>query len=284
MKTLLQIIVLTFFCATVTAVDLDASDSDWLLARNVELYMTVLQDRDVPTLFKERIKAQLHRFAFEYWLKGRNGSKAKSLYWHGQIRRLLSQEGKSPRLIKDPLLLATNFVNGKISNLHVTVPVANLDLTELKQVDYQKLASEFGDAFCDFGDFFPVAPFEQSNFVVSADGTLNPNQTLLLKYLKGKSWRVLAKDRLPISYQKEPFTAFAMLTRDAQAYFLPAFLRMCEREPELTADLLKSLSNSWKKNLRPESDFRSKLTERQKACVAAFFREALSNNDQKKAE
>ena len=75
-------------------------------------------------------------------------------------------------------------------------------------------------------------------------------------------------------YQKEPFTAFALLTPDAQAYFLPAFIRMCEREPEMFEGLGRSLLGYLTSAAKPSSELRSRLTERQKAGIAAFFNEA----------
>ncbi len=60
-----------------------------------------------------------------------------------------------------------------------------------------------------------------------------------------------------------------VLTPTAQAYFLPAFMRMCEMESDHARELPPTLISV----LKQSKELRSKLSETQRRSVLAFFEE-----------
>ena len=96
-------------------------------------------------------------------------------------------------------------------------------------------------------------------------------ENLTSEAIKGKVWLRLHADSLPRVESGNPFAAFKMLSPAAQAYYLPAFLRMIEMEAEHSRGLADKLSSYIAGASPAAAEMCSKLDDVQKRCVMGFL-------------
>ncbi len=89
---------------------------------------------------------------------------------------------------------------------------------------------------------------------------------------------MISRDRLPIRYQSEPFLLFGQLSPAGQAYYIPAFLFMCESEEGRVGDLARKLAEELAGDSPSSIELRSKLTSTQKKCIGTFFEDLFRGN------
>ena len=72
-------------------------------------------------------------------------------------------------------------------------------------------------------------------------------------------------------YKDLPSEVFLALTPTAQAYYLPAFLQGCERDPKRSHDILPVLAEQLTRSSNDAELLRKQLTPKQKEVIVAYF-------------
>ena len=131
---------------------------------------------------------------------------------------------------------------------------------------------DFQRTFFDMRQVFPPVPIPGSSLVVDPTNQSDNGARAKLKdLLRNKQWPSLRADKLPWMLQEKPSQAYDMLTPAGAAYFLPAFLRMCEMEPERARGVPDALVSKLCGDSEDSKELRSLLSEMQKRCIVAFF-------------
>ena len=142
------------------------------------------------------------------------------------------------------------------------------------------MVSRFQLVFFGSTNVFPVNPIPPSSMIVAGR---TDDHLEIAGEIGGKPWRLVGQDSLPIRFQQDPFHVFQLLNLAGRLYYLPAFLRMCEREPEGVGRLPENLLVEFTSDSTLANDLRSRLNDEQKRCILVFFEEWFKNNSDKAA-
>lgn len=242
-----------------------------LYARQIETYVYLLRNRDVADSVKDKLRERFHVFALECWLAAKEEPANCPPKWRNLIRGMLHSEAKDVHYFNDPLSVLPLFRNGVLSGPVAAPPVTGLELDGLTEGGYKQMLQGFQLAYFDFNTTFASDAPPSDLFQLNQGNAPADQWSSITNTLSGKKWSWLRADRLPWDLRNNPFQAFATLPSKAKTYFLPAFLRMCEAEPEQMPDLWKRLLMFLSSDTSDAAEVRSQLNDRQKQCVTAFF-------------
>jgi len=262
--------------SSVLVADNSTSERDWLFGKQIELYNYLLRGVEVANPLRETLQGGFHKFAFEYWLLCRTNQEAASPWWRYQTRQMLHREAKNRRCFNDPAGLLPFFKDGKLVPSVVVSPVAGLELPGLLENDYRTLVQGFQSTFFDATNVFPVNPTPTAS---ATAGGQTEEHLQLAELMSRKTWLLMPRDKLPVRYQDNPFAAFQLLSVTGRAYYLPAFLFMCERDSDRVGDLPNKLLAELVADSPQSVELRSKLTSAQKKSIAAFFEDWFGSRD-----
>jgi hypothetical protein len=245
---------------------------DWVFSEMANMYAMVLKDTNVVAS-REMYLASFHRFVFEYWLESRTNQDYAFLYHRDFYRDMLHRRGKSDYYWNDPCALLQFYTNGQLSYRIGMPNIFGLDEQNLTESAYRGLVHRFQLAFADFSEVFPVEPV-YTGPIVKKEASLSQgdNPDNLTRSLFGKKWQSVSRaDDLGFGREEDPALAFKALTPGAQAYFMPAFLRMCGLEQ--SRERIKNLPDVIVSELSSDSisaqELRDKLNPAQKECIVA---------------
>ena len=274
-KKLCGVIAAWFVSGTIYAADIGNNERDWLFAKQIELYTYLLKSPEVADALRGKFKEGFHRFAFEYWLLCRTNQAVSSPRWRGYIRNILHREAKDGSHFKDPASLLPFFKDGKLIYSIGIVPVKGLATDDLSERSYRALVEGFQSSFSDFADAFPPDPIPSLAAILPPGIDPASDKAEVARSVASRRWRVLGRDTLPVRFQKNPIDAFRLLTTTAKLYYLPAFLRMYEKEPEIVPDLPGKLLEAIASVSEHSTELRSKMSDTQKLCLLSFFEDSF---------
>lgn len=257
----------------VLAADNSRDERDWLFGKQIELYNYLLRGVEIANPLRENLQGGFHRFAFEYWLLCRTNPTADSPWWRYQVRQMLHREARNQRFFNDPAFLRPFFKDGKLVPSVFVSPVAGLELLGLSETNYVALVEGFQSTFFDATNVFPVNPIPPASAIA---GGQTEEHLQLAELISRKTWLLM---RLPVSYQDNPFAAFQLLSATGRAYYLPAFLFMCEKDSDRVGDLPNKLLAELVADSPQSVELRSKLTSAQKKSIVAFFEDWFGSRD-----
>lgn len=271
---MLQFIVCFFAVASIAFGKTNADDAevrDWLLSRQMDIYLTMFREKNLDPKDRLLLQESFHTFAFDYWLAARSGHEVGTPVWRYYIRRMLHQDAKNDDMYNDPLKLTSLLASGKL-------PVADLPswhwfyTNTMNETSYKQLVSGFHNAFADLRAVFPTNSVPSD--VLEESNALSAETMQLKRYLARQTWPRVGLDVLPSAFQSDPQAAFDKLTPEAKTYYLPAFMGMCERQPDKTKDLPNSLAEELAdKKSASSAKLRALLTHDQKEALLGFFEE-----------
>ena len=259
-----------------SAADQGIGERDWLFGKHIEQYNYLFRGAQISEPVRDKLQEGFHRFAFEYWLLCRSNPGAASPWWRYQIRQMLHREAKSQRYFADPAILLPFFKNGKLVESIAVAPVAGLELPGLGESDYHALVNGFQSTFFDTTNVFPVNPIPP---VAAIAGGQTEEQSQLAELMSRKTWLLMPRDKIPVRYQDDPFAAFQLLSATGRAYYLPAFLFMCERDSGHVGDLPRNLLAELAAIAPQSAELRSKLTNGQKKSIVSFFEDWFGSRE-----
>ena len=102
-------------------------------------------------------------------------------------------------------------------------------------------------------------------------------------FLEGRTWPLTTYDKLPSRCQNDLKGSFGSLSSEGQAYYLPAFLIMCERNPERVGEFPNWLMRTLASGSSESVELRSKLTPEQSMCILTFFEDWCGREPAKSA-
>jgi len=122
----------------------------------------------------------------------------------------------------------------------------------------------------DLRSAFPVEPRPaDSHLVVAFQG--DADRGALYSALSGKIWTSITYEYLRHKYSAPLSESFACLTGEGKAYFLPAYIRICESKPREADDVPHAiLFYVCERNVRAQR-FISLLTNRQRSILMTFL-------------
>jgi hypothetical protein len=255
-------------CRPLLAADQGIGERDWLFGKQIEQYGYLFRGAQISDPVRDKLQEGFHRFAFEYWLLCRTRAGAASPWWRYQIRQMLHREAKSHHYFDDPAVLLPFFKNGKLVESVDVPPVVGLKLPGLADSDYRSLVSGFQATFFDATNVFPVNPIPPASAIA---GGQTGEHLQLAELMSRKTWLLMPRDKLPVRYQEDPFAAFQLLSVTGRAYYLPAFLFMCERDSDRVGDLPGKLLSELVADAPQSVELRSRLGSAQKKSIATFF-------------
>lgn len=269
-------LLLTLCGPLMAAAEQGVRERDWLFGKQIELYSYLFSGAQIPDPLRDKLQEGFHRFAFEYWLLCRTNPEAASPWWRYQIRRMLHHEAKSQHYFNDPALLLPFFKDGKLVISLAVAPVEGMELPGLLESDYRRLVQGFQSTFFDATNVFPVNPIPTAS---ATAGGQTEEHWRLAEWISRKTWRLMPREELPASYQDNPFAAFQLLSVTGRAYYLPAFLFMCEKDSDRVGDLPNKLLAELAADSPQSVELRSKLTSAQKKAIVAFFEDWFGSRD-----
>jgi hypothetical protein len=250
------------------------ADRDWLLGKHIELYSYLLRGAEMPDSEKTKLQEGFHRFAFEYWLLSQTNLSASSPWWRYQIRQMLHREAKNQIYFGDPAAILPYFESGKLVSSIAIPPVFGLNLAGLTETNYVALVKGFQKSFFDATNVFLLNPVPIASVIVSGQ---TEDHLAIAASVGGKKWTLLARDKLPIRYQKNPLTAFQLFSSAGKVYYLPAFLRMCESDFEAVPSLSRKLADEIITDSLQSKEWSAMLSIKQRLCLKAFFEDYFKN-------
>lgn len=269
-------LLLTICWPLLAAAEQGVRERDWLFGKQIEQYSYLFRGAQIPDPVRDKLQEGFHRFAFEYWLLCRTNPEAASPWWRYQIRQMLHREAKNQHDFSDPASLLPFFKDGKLVESVAVPPVAGLELAGLLEGDYRTLVQGFQSTFFDATNVFPVNPTPTAS---ATAGGQTEEHLQLAELISRKTWLLMPRDKLPVRYQDNPFAAFQLLSVTGRAYYLPAFLFMCERDSDHVGDLPNKLLAELAAGSPQSVELRSKLTSAQKKSIAAFFEDWFGRRD-----
>lgn len=235
--------------------------ADWLFSHQIQLYSYLLGSPGLPKDMRDNISGGAHRLAFEYFLLCRLGRAEPSLWWRSHLRDVLHRNGSNGKAFEDPAGLLPYFKEGQLEHGIGVSLLAGIDPHIWTQKQYRALVERFQLSYLNPISLFPALP------VPTPDGSPSGSGMSFV----GKRWPLVSFDGLSIEDQKRPFAAYERLSPKLRAYYLPAFLRMCERFRGEVGQLPQSLMESLSGDAPAESDTKAALSVEQRRCVLAFF-------------
>jgi len=251
-------------CPLARAEDNPTDQRNWLFGRYLEVHMYLLGFADVTPAVRDKLQEGLHRFAFEYWLLSKTNAATASPRWRCQLRTILHREGKNDRYFSDPAGLMQHFVDGELVPSLAIAPLRGLELPGLRETNYLALVRGFQGTFFDATNIFPVDPVPSPSSIATGNAA---EDLQVEKWVGGKRWLMLSPSDLPL----EPFEAFNLLSITGQAYYLPAFLIVCESDSDRVGALPNRLMAKLSADTQQSAELRAKFDDAQKKCIVRFF-------------
>jgi len=261
----------------------ERSDADWLFDRYIDITDHLVIDSNIGESERKNYKILLYQFAFDYWLISRTNQIAAPFHWRGRIRALLHRVN-NPERFADPAGIASSFITHGETNLEPLLT----DLPGMHRItvtQYHDLVELFDLAFADFLAVFPPNP-PPTNIAVFASPELEQRAGPFAKIeFQGSRWtsvhlevlgphRVLDSDgayKLEHRYDDMPVEVFRALAPKAQAYYLPAFLRFCDRDPNRSQGVPSALLEQLTGISKESEALRIQLNPMQKRAIVAYF-------------
>lgn len=134
----------------------------------------------------------------------------------------------------------------------------------------------FQVTFFDATNIFPVNPIPCASEIA---GSQAEEQLQLAHAMGGKAWPLMPRDKLSARYQNDPYAAFQLLSVTGQAYYMPDFLFMCERDSDRVGNLPKKLLDKLCADTPRSVELRSRFNEAQKKCIVRFFEDWFDGRD-----
>jgi hypothetical protein len=280
-----KLVVLVLLSCNIVRAANQQSDADWLFDRYIDLTDELVSDRAIPESERRENEIGLYRFAFDYWLISRTNQIAAPFHWRGRIRGLFHRLNNAERF-HDPAAIAPFFeTNGQIFLPPFRANIPGIDRDNLTVAQYRDLVERFDLAFADFYVVFPPDP-PPTNGVGFASPELESAAGPFAKgEFEGTRWpaahleilgphKMLNSDgqiKLEKRYRDTPGEVFLALTPKAQAYYLPAFLQFCERNPSRSQDVFSTLLEQLTGRSKDAALLRGELTPMQKKVIVAYF-------------
>jgi hypothetical protein len=261
---------------------------NWLYGNTIEYFNLSLNNKELPESAKEMAKFRAHQFAFDYWLFTRAQTNSRPTLWKYHVRKLLHNQAKSQKHFDDPASVSPFFTNGTLIKPLFIKPMRWIDLNRLSEGQYRALVAKYQLVYCDFTEVFSVEPKPTLITDPKAFTTFPKEAKALQETLNNREWVWLTLSRIPVDYrfsldlENNPIFVFNLLNVDSQAYFLPAFLRMCEMNVEKIGELPSQLLEALASDSYRSVELCSKFTEFQKKCIAAFFEDWFGVASEKK--
>jgi hypothetical protein len=262
---------------------IERPDADWLFKNYIDLRDELLTDPQINKSQREQNEIEFCQFAFDYWLISRTNQTAAPLHWRGRIRQLLRLV-KNPERFRDPAGIASSFITQGKTNSEVLLT----DLPGMHRItfaQYHDLVERFGLAFADFYVVFPSDPPTNTAVFATPELKRRVGPFAKLEFKGSPRWPAVHLEMLgpPLVldsdgvYKREqgsfatPSEVFMALEPKAQAYYLPAFLRFCEREPDRSEGILSVLLEQLTGRSKDSETLRAHLSPLQKEVIVAYF-------------
>lgn len=260
-------------------------EADWLFEKYIDLNFHFTMAPTISEAEREECTVHFYQFAFDYWLVSRTNQTVAPFQWRRDIRDLFHRLNK-PERIADPAAILPFFTDdgkAQLPSLRANLPgVDGLTLTLAK---YQDMVKRFDLAFADFYTEFPPDSPPTNGSVFASPKLASYAGPVAKMEIQGARWpRVdlgaLGPHKITDSngdetYEKgdkdTPAEVFLYLTPTAQAYYLPAFLRFCERRPDRSQGVLKTIAKQLTRRSDDAELLRKQLTPKQKEVIVAYY-------------
>jgi hypothetical protein len=253
---------------SVLAASQNSHEVQWLFSHQVQLYAYLLGNPEIPRGTRDNVSAGVHKLAFEYLLLCRLAKAQPSLWWRSHLRELLHKSGSNAKAFADPAGIMPHFRQGQLAHTIAISAVAGIDPHIWTEKEYTALVHRFQLSYPNLTNLFPV--LDVPLFAL--------NESDNLPKFVGRRWPLVSFDGLPTKLQNDPFSAYELLAPRLRVYYLPAFLRMCERYQDEVRDLPRHLMRSLSSEAGSDKNTRDLLTSEQRHYLLAFFSDLFGDD------